>query len=236
MTKSKGIGRGAQADEGWPPEMKAALVEYCSTEMSYSEIAKAINARFPLDPIANPAPKTRNSVLGKAYRMGLRDGKPKSYDAAKAKPRKGKGMGRPRKQPAAGLDPVILRSESDRGSHPAPQRRVLNSNDPKLVERKKGYLPCVIEQHPLTSRPVSECGRECCQWPTSNDIECMEVCGADVEVGAYCVRHAQVAYRIMPTVRRNRSFRKTDQYQSVGLDNPLTGRRATLLLTDDTAR
>ena len=39
----------------------------------------------------------------------------------------------------------------------------------------------------------------------------MEVCGAPSTCGAYCDRHAQVAYRVMPTKRRNRGYHKDDQ-------------------------
>jgi|GEM_PF-946957 len=48
----------------WPPERCDALREYFVKGMSYSEIAKAINARFGTS-------YTRNAVLGRAKRMGL---------------------------------------------------------------------------------------------------------------------------------------------------------------------
>jgi GcrA cell cycle regulator len=51
---------------GWAPEHSQALREYHARRMSYSEIAKAINARFATS-------YTRNAVLGRAKRIGLAD-------------------------------------------------------------------------------------------------------------------------------------------------------------------
>ena len=50
----------------WPPEHSHALREYHAKGMSYSQIAKALNARFV-------TAYTRNATLGRAKRMGLVD-------------------------------------------------------------------------------------------------------------------------------------------------------------------
>jgi GcrA cell cycle regulator len=50
----------------WAPEHSRALREYHARGMSYSEIVKAINAKFATC-------YTRNAVLGRAKRMGLAD-------------------------------------------------------------------------------------------------------------------------------------------------------------------
>jgi GcrA cell cycle regulator len=50
----------------WAPQHSQALREYHARGMSYSEIAKAINARFATS-------YTRNAALGRAKRMGLAD-------------------------------------------------------------------------------------------------------------------------------------------------------------------
>ena len=48
----------------WPPEHSEALREHHAKGLSYSRIAKAINARFG-------SCYTRNAALGRAKRMGL---------------------------------------------------------------------------------------------------------------------------------------------------------------------
>jgi GcrA cell cycle regulator len=48
----------------WAPEHSAALSEYLAQGMSYSEIARAINAKFNTT-------YSRNAALGRAQRMGL---------------------------------------------------------------------------------------------------------------------------------------------------------------------
>jgi GcrA cell cycle regulator len=48
----------------WAPEHSAALKEYLAQGMSYSEIARAINAKFDTC-------YSRNAALGRAKRMGL---------------------------------------------------------------------------------------------------------------------------------------------------------------------
>jgi GcrA cell cycle regulator len=50
----------------WPPEHSQVLREYHAKGMSYSQIAKALNARFA-------TAYTRNAALGRAKRMGLAD-------------------------------------------------------------------------------------------------------------------------------------------------------------------
>jgi GcrA cell cycle regulator len=50
----------------WPPEHSEALREHHAKGLSYSRIAKAINARFGTC-------YTRNAALGRAKRMGLED-------------------------------------------------------------------------------------------------------------------------------------------------------------------
>jgi hypothetical protein len=60
---------------GWPPEHSQALREFHAKGMSYSEIAKALNARFA-------ASYTRNAVLGRAKRMGFGDSDEKRAEKA----------------------------------------------------------------------------------------------------------------------------------------------------------
>lgn len=233
----------------WSVELDAALQEYCKTMLSYSQIAEELNARFP------DQRKTRNAVLGRSCRKGYRVGKPVSEDASRVDRFSGRpvpvGMLKARarkvvsvrmrnaaKKQAAVVftgeqDSVLLRQEGDRGIVGRYRKvKSLSEGDPVLVERKKGTLPSIIEAAPLTSRPFVDCGADTCKWPTSEDITCMEVCGVKATVGAYCDRHARVAYRVMPTAKRNRQYHKDNvDYKSV--TGSIMGRTAHLTVIDD---
>jgi hypothetical protein len=204
--------------KNWPQAMEARLIDLCSnSELSYREIALKLNAEFPKE-----RKVTRNAVLGKASRDGLRDGKPKNA-ASRGGPKvrvaaKGYRHAKRRTRPGTGLAPVLfgagesamLRSEGDPGRS-RPYSRRLSEGSVALAERKAGNLPCIVEAQPLTSMARIDTDRSCCQWPTSLDVACMEVCGSEVKIGAYCERHAAVAYRTMPTAKRNRVYQKTDE-------------------------
>lgn len=213
--------------DSWPQPMRDSLAALISTGASYREIAIALHKQFPDEP-----KKSRSAIIGKADRMGIRSDKPAASKGGMPKQPRSAPFRRPASRTAvsAGLPPVTFRDA------PATLRAV---NSPlslasekkrysadQIVERKKGYLRDIVESNPLTSRPVAECDKGTCQWPTSNDIRCMEVCGAAAMIGAYCERHAKVAYRVMPTIKRNRTFGKNDvEYKSIGLDQPF--RRST---------
>lgn len=207
----------------WDTDQDDFVIALCKTTESYGEIMKKFNARFP------HAMKTRNAILGRAQRQGWSLNKPKppgyTQTAGANQTRKEKydrtitvrklegTFERMKHKP---LVPVVfkkaeavLRDESDPGETRKGRPRKLSANDPKLKERKKGTLPCIIEEQPLTSMAVAECEGGC-MWPTSEDIACMEVCGAAATIGSYCARHAQAAFRVMPTMKRNRVRLKED--------------------------
>jgi hypothetical protein len=201
----------------WPPEMEAALVKACMTSASYGIITRQLNDAWP------KYQKTRNAVLGKARRMGIDGAKPvlartrASAQRQRRKPPEALGLKRnARTSPGTGLAPVVfrddpagLRSEAEgRLSYAQHKGRIRGADN--IAAAKLGKVPSIVEQAPLTSVPHAECERDVCQWPTTESIACMEVCGAKAEIGAYCARHAQVAYRVMPTVRRNRCYLKDD--------------------------
>lgn len=201
----------------WSEDKDKRLQELCLTDLSYRQIAFKLNDEFPGD-----RKVTRNAVLGKASRDGLRTNKPRNA-ASRGGPKKrvaAKGYKhvKRRTRPATGLAPVILgagqsvmlRDEGDKGVARPFSRRLSHGSD-ALKVRKQGNLPCIVEANPLSSMPVSETDASCCQWPTSNDIACMEVCGSAVKIGAYCERHAAVAYRTMPTAKRQRLHGKVDE-------------------------
>lgn len=206
----------------WPEEHKARLKALCGGSMSYAEITKSINTEFKTE-------YTRNAVLGKAARMGLSNGE---HNGTKPKPKRTYAsravkQGRPRKALNVGGVPVVfdgaqqsslIRHEGDRGET-QPMSKRLSAGDPQLAVRKLGRVPCIIESAPLTS--TTNADRRDCQWPTSDDILNMAVCGAPSTCGAYCDRHASVAYRVQPTGKRNRRYHKRDQYQCVDVIDPL---------------
>lgn len=222
----KGFYKREGVDLTWSDEMNEWLRNACKTKVSYTDMAKEFNAEFP------NSNKTRNALLGRAQRMGLSVSKP-SASAAAITRRLGKrdatGVTTPKRvynqrkgqriklmKKAAPVvfktqNETTLRDEGDRGSPNSPRgARKLNGNDPVVIERKKGSLPAIIEQKPLTSVPVAICEAESCMWPTSEDVTCLEVCGAPVAAGAYCARHAAVAYRVLPTKRRQGTHGKQD--------------------------
>ena len=78
----------------WPPEHSQALREYHAKGMSYSQIAKALNARFA-------TAYTRSAALGRAKRMGLVGSDQNSGAAADARA----------DAPRTGCSSQILRSQ-----------------------------------------------------------------------------------------------------------------------------
>lgn len=223
---SKGQTAWNKGVSAWSDAQDDYLQELCKTTMSYSQCRVKFNERFPHDT------KTRNALLGRATRKGYRGGKPKppTYGHTNAMQATRKAnIGRKRKLTAEvkrGLAPVVfkqeqdssLRHEGDKGQYQSEAGRKLGYFDPVVVERKKGNLPSIIEQAPLTSAPLAECERGTCMWPTSEDISCLEVCGVKATIGAYCARHAQVAFRILPTNKRNRTRDKEDREYAKRID------------------
>jgi GcrA cell cycle regulator len=58
------VSEGKRMQTNWAPEHSDALREYAAKEMSFSEIAAAINAKFNTD-------YSRSATIGRARRMGL---------------------------------------------------------------------------------------------------------------------------------------------------------------------
>jgi hypothetical protein len=210
----------------WSDEQDDFLKAKCATTLSYAQIAQVFNEAFP------NAPKTRNAILGRATRKGYRASKPhltlgrtasmtntRAANVARAKRKHPFSEGRvdlEQKKNRVVFDKaesVLLRQEgvTERGTG-----RKLGAGDPVVIERKKGNLPAVVESTPLTSIPMADACELSCMWPTN--IECTEVCGAKAMVGSYCARHAGAAYRIMPTVKRNRIRHKEDREHLVRID------------------
>lgn len=75
----------------------------------------------------------------------------------------------------------------------------------KAGVRKAAMHVAIIEDAPPTSMASADLDyRYQCPWPTSEDAS--QSCGSPVTCGAYCARHAKMAYRVMPTERRQRTY------------------------------
>lgn len=188
----------------WTEDQDEWLKVSCRTAMTYGQLTKAFAEAFPLDP------KSRSSLIARASRKGYNNDKPDSPTPSKNPRRKRDPKVRLSKQalaPVTFKDPHGLRDDAEpllRRSHPHGYRKTKE----QIEEAKKGRLPCIVEENPLTSVPFL--GADGCKWPTNNDIRCMEVCGAPTVIGAYCERHGRVAYVTLPTVKRNRIYHKDD--------------------------
>lgn len=198
----------------WSDEQDEWLKAACQTGDSYGAIAKAFNRAFPLDP------KTRSAIIGRAARRGYTNNKPRGKSVTvigAPKPsyvdKRIKGTGvrpvdkvlRARKKHAVQFDDG-LREETDPGTYRRSHPHMARKSAPAIEEARKGQLPSIIEAAPLTSKPFFESAHNECKWPTSNDVRDLSVCGAPATHGAYCRRHAEVAYQTMPTRKRNGSY------------------------------
>jgi GcrA cell cycle regulator len=76
-----------------------------------------------------------------------------------------------------------------------------------------GHLPRIVEPNPKHSVHSHDTDiRAQCQWPTSEGARDMHVCGQSVVQGAYCARHAALAYRQAPAPRRAALFHKKHEF------------------------
>lgn len=79
-----------------------------------------------------------------------------------------------------------------------------------------GFIPQIVEASPETSVLSHDTDpAKHCQWPTSDGARAMHVCGQTIVQGAYCARHAEIAYRQLPTPRRNAGFHRRNQFDFV---------------------
>ena len=162
----------------WPPEHSQALRECHAKGMSYSEIAKVLNARFG-------AFYTRNAALGRAKRMGL-------VDLAQ------KGAPKPRLK-------KILRDRASRTKSPEARCVETKPSAPgpamvKLLEfgsRRPAYEPderVVLRCAEVSPRHLSlvDLERKDCRYPYGGDEEGEPVtfCGHPRRKGSsYCTPH-----------------------------------------------
>lgn len=195
----------------WQDDEIEWLRRVITSGMSYSQLAGNYANTFKDRPR-----KSRNAILGKATRLGIRDQKTGSWGGKvktvkRAKPNKGTGRTRADRIVAKAAAPTQFDNDGLRSDEFARLPSDVFSGHRKLTkadiaERKKGKLPSIVEKAPTSSKPIFETDHDDCKWPTSHEVRDMSVCGAPATHGAYCEKHAQLAYRAMPTRKRNASF------------------------------
>lgn len=208
----------------WRPEWDEALRNVVGKPgVSFAMVRDHMRARFPNDYPGKGW--TRNTVLGRASRLGLKSGVAKNGEAGVGRP-----MGRTRRKPQEKMvtirHPRYVPGEVREDCHNVPiarlegaSKHVRRATKEQIALRRLGHVPQIVEDAPHTSKPLLECGERECKWPTSTDVRCMEVCGQPATYGAYCDRHGSLAYRIAPTRKRNGIYHKDDAEFRVRLEH-----------------
>lgn len=173
-------------------EQSQYLRDACDTKVSYRQMAIDFNERFKTR-------LSRNSILGKCSRLGLRPVK---------SPSKVMQVRRRAKRTAPLNKSRVTSARSQSPAH-AHAHEALLRPDGRLNRLTDGAVrshePLGIDgfnDDTIAGTPFLELRRGECRWPVTNDAS--RACGARVCVGSYCTAHAQLAYRTMPTVSRNR--------------------------------
>jgi hypothetical protein len=178
-------------------EQEAYLRKASLSRVSYKQMAVDFNSRFGTR-------LSRNSILGKCNRMGLRGTKPP------ATYRQRKGATPTRKTPFVATRARAL-AETARPPASASEdllRRDAGTNRVEAGTRQenKTRTPFAgidsFQDGTAKGKPFLELRRTECKWPVTND--CSWACGNPITIGSYCTKHARIAYRAMPTVSRNR--------------------------------
>ena len=190
---------------------------------------------------------TRNACIGKAKRMGIVSQNTSANTKAAGLANKRRASERRIVIAQRQEQNELLREEGTRtldrepggaGGYKLPRRS--RTSDQIKEDRKPKAITPIVEAAPTTSKPFCDLRKGECRWPTT--IECTEACGAPATIGSYCDKHAQVAYRAMPTPKRNAVITKTqdidykrdreadatishflDEPKMIGLSSPFMG-------------
>lgn len=160
----------------WPPERTEQARALHAAGLSSGVAARELGV-------------TRNSIIGKWYRLGLRR-------RASLTQRLPIGGSRPRKQ----RDPAAPRAP--RPARPRPPRPV--------KARIMTSPPEPPQTDPITLMQLGGIGDDPgrCRWPIGEPAGPDTLfCGAPRERGAYCAWHGNLAYRAPETVRQERTVR-----------------------------
>jgi hypothetical protein len=180
------------------------LRDASQTKVSYKQMALDFNVRFGTR-------LTRNSILGKCSRLGLRNVKTPSRHMQVRRAKRTASLNKSRV--------AAVRSQS-----PAPDHEALLRPDGRLNRLTEGATRVRKEfggidgfhDDTIVGRPFLDLRRGECRWPVTNDAS--RACGAKACVGSYCTAHAQLAYRTMPTVSRNRKILAGSGYLDTELE------------------
>jgi hypothetical protein len=208
--------RDGELGASWSVEQDEWLRLRCLTKASYGAIAIAFNKAFPLDR------KSRSAIMGRASRRGYAKDKPPAGPHYGDRPRTRKANPQPNARkirnkakpaPIVVEAPVVFKPSEhvvlrDEGRL-ARTYRYGRKSATQIEEAKRGHLPSIVEIAPLTSVLWSECPDNGCKWPTCD--EPFMVCGAPAKLGSYCSRHGNVAFRELPTMKRNGGYGKRGQ-------------------------
>jgi GcrA cell cycle regulator len=161
----------------WPPEHSQALREYHAKGMSYSQIAKALNARFA-------TAYTRSAALGRAKRMGIAD-----MDQKRAQKPLLERMLRERASEA--------RASEAKLADIRPAGVILSEFPPRKPARAK-VEPVELRCVDVSPRHLSlvELERNDCRYPYGGDEEgeAITFCGQPRHSGSsYCTPHFHLA-------------------------------------------
>lgn len=216
----------------WSTAASEMLKDLVAEGLSASQIVGVLNKSFP-----DEKPKTRNAVIGRMDRQGLKMLRPIRY-CGQPKPQRtnathwsagaiaslveGLKSGKPFPILAGEINALYgmryearqLRAKAIKlGVYKPHTRSAFNPSirSAKPKEEQRGPIN-IIEAHPDTSTPMLEVGFEDCKWPTSDNPRDMEVCGQPATCGAYCDRHAQLAYRKMPEGKRIYNFNRREEF------------------------
>lgn len=147
----------------WAPAHSAALREFLAKGMSYSEAARAINAKFGTG-------YTRNAALGRSKRMGLTS--PQRVESPPIVP------------------PLPSRPRPVRQRESSPLKRIASPPMSALQRAEPVKLRCVGLQPRLIS--LLELGPGDCRYPYGGDKdgEAIAFCGHPRQSGSsYCTPH-----------------------------------------------
>jgi hypothetical protein len=151
---------------------------------------------------------TKNALIGKAHRLGLfsRNRMAPAATAALERKKADPRMKPERKKPVPKAKPEssLLRKEGDPGAKATGYRRLRSQKE--IAIARKGYIPPATPSAPSTATSFGDLARHQCRWPCTHDATM--ACGGKATIGSYCDEHAVIAYRTMPTKRRNASIRK----------------------------
>jgi hypothetical protein len=148
---------------------------------------------------------SRNAVIGKMHRKGFECGR---------------GDGLPRSRKAKTVKAKTPRKTSS--STQKNSSRLGSWRTSSKGERTPPKVIPIVEDRPATSVPLFGTDERDCKWPTSADVLSMEVCGQASTIGAYCDKHAMLAYRQMPSQSRVGSFRADNVEHTKRLCGPLS--------------